>query len=444
MRPPAELSSRYSKLLLLALAVAGPAFALQPLGEFLQGARASNVDQAAAALTVTQQEGESMAALGRTLPSFSARGTYTRNQFESKIDASQFLPPGSPGGGGDSALVITPLNQLDAYLQVDAPILDASAWARLSAQHASERAARQKAAATLLDVQKQVARSYYQLLGAEALRQSAQRSLEAAQANLELTRTRRAGGVATDLDVNRATAEVERSRQSISDADLTAELSRRALQTLTGVAPAGEATASEDDLHEEPPLEAFVQQAGSAVPAVAAAAEQRKSAEAASLAAQLAWVPSVSASASEHLTNATGLTGRNSLYMLTGNLRWQLDLTTFGTLKSQSAAAELARAREQGARQAALDALHEAWFRVHNGIAKGRAARAAAVSAQAAVARARERSLQGAGTQLELIQAERDAFTAEVSRVQADADLSYARAALRLQAGHPLDEESTR
>lgn len=42
------------------------------------------------------------------------------------------------------------------------------------------------------------------------------------------------------------------------------------------------------------------------------------------------------------------------------------------------------------------------------------------------------------------MQAERDAFSAEVSRIQADADLSYVRAGLRLDAGHTLDEENTR
>jgi len=442
---PAELSSlRSINRLAAALALlAAPAFALQPLSEFLKGARQANVDQAVAARTLEQQEAESMVSLGRTLPSFSARGTYTRNQFESKIDASQFLPPGAPSGG-DAALVIQPLNQLDGYLQLDAPILDAASWVRVGAQHANERAARQKVASTLLDVQKQVALRYSQLVGAEALKTSAQRSLDAAQANLDLTRTRRQGGVATDLDVNRASAEVERSRQSISDADLTAELSRRALLTLTGVQPQGEAAAPEDDLHEEAPLESFMQSGGDALPVVAAATEQRKGAESAALAAQLALVPSVTASAMEHFTNATGFTGRSSLYVITGNLRWQVDLTTFGTMRSQAAAAEVARLREQGARQAAQDQIHEAWFRVHNGIAKSQAARAAATSAQAAVARARERSQQGAGTQLELIQAERDAFGAEVSRLQADADLSYARAALRLTAGHPLDEETNR
>jgi outer membrane protein TolC len=120
----------------------------------------------------------------------------------------------------------------------------------------------------------------------------------------------------------------------------------------------------------------------------------------------------------------------------------KLDLTTWGNIRSQEAAAAIAQAREEAARQQALDQVHEDWFRVHNGIAKSRAARAESQAAAAAVARARERYRQGASTQLELVQAERDAFSAEVSRIQADADLAYARAGLRLAAGRSLDEET--
>ena len=41
----------------------------------------------------------------------------------------------------------------------------------------------------------------------------------------------------------------------------------------------------------------------------------------------------------------------------------------------------------------------------------------------------------GVATQLDVIQAERDAFAASVARIQSDAELAYARAALRLDAG---------
>nr|MDQ3033952.1 TolC family protein [Myxococcota bacterium] len=59
-----------------------------------------------------------------------------------------------------------------------------------------------------------------------------------------------------------------------------------------------------------------------------------------------------------------------------------------------------------------------------------------AVTATArAVEDARVRFDAGAGTQLDLIQAERDLFQAEVSLIQALADLHVAHAALRIRSG---------
>jgi outer membrane protein TolC len=293
----------------------------------------------------------------------------------------------------------------------------------------------------MTDVQMQVARNYYQLVGARSLRQSAERTLGAALTNLDLTQTRQAGGVATDLDVNRAQAEVERAHLSISDAELTTALAGRALQTLTGVAPTDSARSESDDLHAELPLMEW-EQSLTEIPSVAVAAEQRRGSEATATAARFALLPSLSAGAQGRLTNATGFVGHQASYVLTATLNWRLDVTSFGTVRSAAASARLARVREGSARQAALDQIHESWSRVSNGIAKSRAARAEALASTAAVERARERYREGAGTHFELVQAERDAYGAEVSRIEADADLSYARVALRLNASRPMAKES--
>ena len=417
------------------------AFAQQPLEEFLAGARNTNSDLQVAAATIEQQEGESLAALGRALPSLTARGVYTRNEYEVRLDPSSFLGSAAPVGVPSQFFIIQPLNQLDATVQFDAPIIDLAAWQRVTAQHAAERAAHRRADVTMTDVQMQVARNYYQLVGARSLRQSAARTLEAAQTNLGLTRTRQAGGVATDLDVNRAQAEVERAHLSISDAELTTALAGRALRTLTGVAPTDIARSESDDLHAEPPLIEW-EQSATEIPSVALAAEQRRASEATSTAARLALLPTLSAGAQGRLTNATGFVGHQAIYLLTATLNWRLDVTSFGTVRSEKAAVRVARVREDIARQAALDQIHESWSRISNGIAKSRAARAEALASTAAVERARERYREGAGTHFELVQAERDAYSAEVSRIQADADLSYARVALRLNASRPLAKET--
>ena len=74
------------------------------------------------------------------------------------------------------------------------------------------------------------------------------------------------------------------------------------------------------------------------------------------------------------------------------------------------------------------------------GIAKSRAARAGRQAAFEAAAQARTRYSVGNITQLDPLQAQRDAFTADVSRIQADAELANARAQLRLATGRSLVE----
>ena len=80
-----------TKLLLsvAALAAAARASALQPLDAFLRGARTSGVDlaeaRAEARAATSQARAEATSALGRALPGVSLRGTYTRNEFETRL-----------------------------------------------------------------------------------------------------------------------------------------------------------------------------------------------------------------------------------------------------------------------------------------------------------------------------------------------------------------------
>jgi outer membrane protein TolC len=119
-------------------------------------------------------------------------------------------------------------------------------------------------------------------------------------------------------------------------------------------------------------------------------------------------------------------------------LSWTFDLTSVANIRGQDAAAEAARARELRARLAAADAIHREWNTVTAGIARSRSARAGREAAAHASEQARDRYQAGTTTQLELLQAQRDAFSADVARIQADADLVNARKQLRLSAGESL------
>ena len=72
-------------------------------------------------------------------------------------------------------------------------------------------------------------------------------------------------------------------------------------------------------------------------------------------------------------------------------------------------------------------------------LTKVESAKVQASVAQRAAQVARDRYAAGAATQLDVITAERDLFTAEVGQIQARTELGTAHAAVRLSAGLPLE-----
>jgi outer membrane protein len=416
---------------LLLVGAAAPAAALQPLQSFVAGARNASSDQRIARLRAVEAEAEALRALGGALPSLSARGVYTRNEFESQV---------AIGGPGGATVALQRRDELQASVQVDLAVLDAAGWARVSAGRARARASVRTAEGTRLAIEGQVASRYYDLVGAEALVRAGEQTLLAAERNVAASRARREFGAASDVDVDRAAAEVERARQSIAEARLSADLARRALVTLTGLTPDGEVPPFSDSLDEEAPFETWL--AGAAAsPSVLSAGARRAASDADALAARLTFVPTVTATAREQYASVAGLGGREASWVATLTATWKLDLGTVAGARAAGASARIAAVEEEAAMLEARDAVYESWARVRSGIVRCHAARAEAQAARSAAARARERRERSAGTELELVQAERDAFQADVSRVRADADLALSRANLRLKSGRSLSEE---
>jgi outer membrane protein TolC len=412
----------------------GSAAATQPLDSFLERAKTQSFDAREASATARQRSAEASAALGRLTPSLSARGVYTRNQEEV---AATFptMPP--------RRLVITPLNQLDAFLQLDVPILDLASYHRYRAATALAESASEQSGATTIDVARSVTRAYYQLQGAGALLVSASESIKAAEANLKNVDDRRAAGAATDLDHERAAASVARAQQDLADAELGAALAARSLETLSGLTPTPPEGLAEDDLHGEGTLQNWLALAEQ-VPQERVAQKLGEAAEQNRKAASRALLPTLAGSAQERITNATGFSGRNTAYTLQLVLSWRLDYTSVASSDAQSAALEVQRVRVERTKRAAQDAAFEAFRRVEAGLAKSRAARAQASAAARAAQLSMDRYSAGVATQLDVTQAQRDAFLAAAAKIQADADLAFARASLRLASGVPLTDKRPR
>ncbi len=324
------------------------------------------------------------------------------------------------------------------------PIINIAAWDRRSASKATLAGAKADEANAAIAVQKGVTRDYFELLAYEAVLQSATKNLEVAQHNVKLARDRKESGTGSELEVQRALADEARATQALTGAQLNVTDLRRDLLSLSGVAPEPASTFPEDDLHEEASLEGWMSGADK-VPSVKSAEESRLAAERASRAAWASFWPTLSGVAQEKFTNATAFTGGHSdVYLLQLVANWKLDMTILPQVRAQDAVAAAARASEDKARQAAEDSVYRDWQQVRADIDASRSARAQVSATQLAASLAEDRYQSGVATQLDVLQARQDAFAADVARIQADADLAYARTALRLDSGRWNGEENAR
>ena len=409
--------------------------ALQPLDAFLARSQEVNPDLRVSAAATKQREAEMDRSTGALLPSAQAQGTYTRNQY-----AVHFTFPASMVGGPPGpTLTILPLNQLDGAFTLTVPLVDVGAWDRRAAAKANLDSSVADLFSQRLDVSRRVARSYYQVLADEAVLASAEHNLRLSRDNAALAVAKRSGGTASELDVQRARGDVARAEQDVAVASLRVVTERRELESLSGLTPEPSTEFPADDLHQEAPLDTWLS-ASDRLPPVQSAMAAVRSAEESAHASESAWLPTLTGTAQERLTNAPSIAIHNEYYLLQLTATWKLDATIPAGVKAAHAAADAAEARADGTRRRVQDAIFDDWQQVDASIQRARAARSQVDAALQAADLARDRYGGGIATQLDVLQAEQDLFRADVARIQADADLSYARASLRLDTARPVGD----
>jgi len=412
-----------------------PSLALQPVEEFVRGARQRNPDALEARANLSQNEAQADSALGRVLPGITARGSYARNQYGSQIDLAL---PGQP----PQTVTLVPKNQWDGSATLTVPLIDLAGFRRVSAAKTSAQASAHQLESTRLQVEGAVVQGYYQLVANLALVDASKTALDVSREGLRLAQARYRAGAAAALDVDRARADVEQQFQQLAAAELQVALAERALESTSSVTPdVSAAPPLSDDLHPEPELAAF-QTGLNSLPSVEAASASTTAARQEADAQKFALAPVIAGFLAETGTNAPGFGGHDWSYQAGLAFTWSFDLTNIADIRARNAAVEAARARELRTRLSAGDAIHREWNTVLAGIARSRSARAGREAANHASAQARDRYRAGTITQLDLLQAQRDAFNAEVSRIQADADLVNARVQLRLSSGQSLIPDS--
>jgi outer membrane protein TolC len=405
------------------LLASGSASALQPLDTFVAASRSSNFDRREAIALAEQRGAEADQAKSRLAPSLTARASYTRNERETTINQ------------GATTITITPLNQLEATFTLNVPLVDVGAWLRVSAAGASADAARMRATGSSDDAEKSVTRAFYQVVASEATKVAAAQALATAEESRTITQRRVEAGSASDLDLERARAEVARAKQVVAGATQSCAVARRSLATLSGLAPSEGTLPLPEDSLAPVPSAAQLEPGTERLPAVQAAALDARAARATADAAWGTLAPTLAASATERLTNATSFAGRVSSWSIAATATWTIDPSAYFAAKAQSAGRAFAEVRADRARNAAKDELWNAAEEVRAQIARAEAARAEAVASARAAKLAKDRLEAGAARQLDVIQADRDAFNSEVARIQAAGDLAYARALLRISSG---------
>lgn len=415
-----------TSLFLLVLGLAPAAGATQPLETFLAAARSHGYEARESAAVVEQRSWEKEAALGRVLPSVSATGIYTRNQYEAVIPAGPLSPVD---------LTITPQNQLDGVFALDVPIIDMAGFYRYGQARHLARAAEAQKDVTASEVDQVVARSYYAFVGASALVVAAERSLRSTEQNLAYVVTRHAAGVATELDLERAKANVERAKQDRTDAELLRTTAGRNLETASGIAPTPVTEYPIDDLRPEAPLSEWL--ANRDTPSDRLQGHLTRASASAKKAAASALLPTFGANAQERISNSTGFSGHTAAYTVQAVLSWRGDYGTYANAQAEASAADAQTVRAERSRRYVEDDIFDAHERVRAGVVKSASARAQADAALRAERLAFLRYQAGAITQLDVTQTQRDAFQAQAARIQADADLMYSRVVLRIAAGKP-------
>ncbi len=438
------------KTLLAAVVLVSTAAQAATLKELLDAADKNNVDRRISAEQRSRASAEAIQAWTTLLPTITAQGVWQHNQYQASLEqtityvdemANVVRPvPGDDGRPRKVFALIQGYQQFNALLRVDIPLLDVSRWYRVAAADAAQGAAIEREDVTRDVVRRQVVGAWFGYAAALAVRESANRSAKVAEAQAKLQEVRASAGAATELERLRAEAEVQRNRQVVADSESLVATSRRTLRTLTGIEPGDVAALPADNMAQEAPFEELEKNVDQ-LPAVKAARRDVTAANRNANAARLTLVPTIGGQFTETASNVAGFTGQNTAWNGGATITWRLDGSTIAGFNVQSALENTAELAVERAQLAGRDQIHSDWQRLNAALHKLEAAKAQLQAAERAAQVARDRYAAGAATQIDVIQAERDLFGAEVGQIQARTELASARLSLRISAAQPLQVE---
>jgi len=412
------------------------------LAHLLAAARAHNHQLGISRAQLAEQEAAVSQALATLTPTLQASGSYTRNQYAAIIS----LPAQSAGFfgfTGATTLTIQPYDAWQGGVAVNVPIFSAVNLYRHAEAKAAFEAAGHSERATDAEVLLSTARGYYQVVGAQGVADAAGRALATAEDNLRVTEAKLAAGTANKLAVDRARVDVASAQETVVTSRQALALARRNVETLTGEQVEGPLPAPEAPGAASGNEPDFVARAERQRPELAQAHAALQQAE---LSLNEAWgqvIPTVSANAQEHFTNAPGFVTSEGFYTVGASVAWLLDPVGLpAAIRRARAAVEEQRQRLAQEEDVVRDDVHSAWLDVEADRSRLEQATSAAQSAREALAITQEQYRAGTATSLDISQAQRDAFNADATLAQTQANLAAALLSLQKAAGEPLLADS--
>lgn len=237
------------------------AFREPVLSRLIGQAITGNLDLQQAVLRVVEARQNVISARAAGLPSLNGQGSYMREQIGAKgileskgiygqlnslADQNSPLNQYSPGAGNAVASAVGgALNGINQPINLFQYGLDAS-WeldlfgrVRRSVEQAQASTVAQAEATNdaLVMLEGQVAVAYFQVRGAQALLAGQQNNVAAAQQSLDLTHRQQVQGLATELDVAQARAQLASNQQQLPGYEKQAQQAMNQLSILVGQPP---------------------------------------------------------------------------------------------------------------------------------------------------------------------------------------------------------------
>lgn len=200
------------------------AFGDPTLDSLVQRACAANLDLKLAAARVREARAQAGITRADLLPRLDANGSVTRNRYSE----NGAFPVADPQANLYSA-------GFDAHWELD---VFGGTRRSIEAAQAEIEASVEDRRAVLVSLLGEVARAYIELRGNQQLAAVSRRNVEAANATLEITRARLDGGMATALDVSRAEALLANARAPLPQFETAVRVNMHRLAILLAQPPA--------------------------------------------------------------------------------------------------------------------------------------------------------------------------------------------------------------